>query len=405
MLRSTALLRNIARLVVLLPFAVGCGSEGSALNTAGPGGAGSSGAASSGAASSGGPGTSGGPGSSSGAPDGAVPADTVRPVVVSTWPVDGDVSAASNATIGATFTKAMAPLTITGATFVVKQGANVIPGVRTYFNKTVTFAPASALDLGTTYTATVTTGATDLAGNTLAVAYVWSFTTDATAPLGPAPVLLGGAGHYAILAKAAITNVPTSKITGDLGLSPAAATGITGFALTDLGPNWISAQVTGSIFGANNAPPTPSNLTTAVLDMETAFTDAAGRPTPTFLDLGAGTIGGLTLTPGLYRWDSALTIPVDITIAGAHNDVWIFQITGDLLMTAAQRMTLSGGAQAKNIYWQVSGAVDLGTASHAEGVLIAKTAITLGTGASVNGRLFAQTAVTLASNTVTVPAP
>ena len=134
-------------------------------------------------------------------------------------------------------------------------------------------------------------------------------------------------------------------------------------------------------------------------------TDAAGRPTPNFLNLGGGAIGGETLTPGLYKWASTVTIPADVVLAGGPNDVWIFQITGDLMMSSDKQMTLSGGARAKNIFWQVAGLVDIGTTAHAEGVVLSKTAIKLGGGASINGRLLAQTAVNIASSTITKPKP
>jgi hypothetical protein len=222
--------------------------------------------------------------------------------------------------------------------------------------------------------------------------------------MGPAPVLLGTSGEFVVLAKSAITNAPTSKVTGDLGLSPAAASYVTGFVLTKAGTKWTSPEVTGKILAADNDPPTPSNLTTAVDNMQAAYTDAAGRPTPTFLNLGSGAIGGMTLTPGLYKWTSTVTIPTDVVIAGAPNAVWIFQITGDLKMSAAKAMTLSGGAQAKNIFWQVAGFVELGAGAHAEGVILSKTAIKLITGASINGRLLSQTAVSIAGSTVTMPA-
>jgi len=218
------------------------------------------------------------------------------------------------------------------------------------------------------------------------------------------PVQLGTAENYAILAKSAISNVPTSAITGNLGLSPAAGTYVTGFSLTNAGTHWTSPQVVGGIFAADNDAPTSSDLTTAVANMLTAYTDAAGRSSPNFLDLGAGTVDGLTLVPGLYSWQSSLTIPGDVTLAGAANDVWIFQISGDLKLSAAKAMTLSGGARAKNIFWQVAGAVDFGTTSHSEGIVLCKTAITLGTGASINGRLLAQTAVNVAGSTVSEPA-
>ncbi len=218
-----------------------------------------------------------------------------------------------------------------------------------------------------------------------------------------APVVLGTASNYAIVAKSAISNVPTSVITGDLALSPAAASYITGFSLTKAGVSWKSAQVVGSVFAANNDPPTPVTLTTAVADMMTAYTDAAGRRLPDFLNLGAGAIGGLTLAPGLYKWTSTVTIPTDVTLEGSADDVWIFQVSGDLKQSAATSMLLSGGVDANHIFWQVAGFVDLGATSHAEGIVLAKTAIKLETGASINGRLLAQTAVNLAGATVTAP--
>jgi hypothetical protein len=344
-------------------------------------------------------------GSASGNDGGAVTADTTSPTIASSYPVGGATGVATTATISADFSEAMAAATLGQASFSLKNGTADVPGEVTSFDNTVAFSPSSDLALNTTYTATITTAATDVAGNALAAAYSWSFTTDATAPVGPSPVRLGAAGKYAILAKSAISNVPTSAVTGNVGLSPAAASYITGFSLTKAGTSWSSPQIVGGVFAADNDPPTPSNLTTAVGNMQTAYTDAAGRPTPQFNDLGAGTIGGLVLTPGLYKWSSSVTIPTDITLSGAANDTWIFQITGDLKMSEAKKMTLIGGARAKNIVWQVAGAVDLGTTSHAEGIVLSQTAITMGTGASINGRLLAQTAVTIASSTVTTPAP
>ena len=179
-----------------------------------------------------------------------------------------------------------------------------------------------------------------------------------------------------------------------------------GFPLTRVGAYWTTPEVTGFVFAADNDPPTPTNLTVAVEAMEAAYTDAAGRPTPDFLDIGeGGAIGGLTLAPGLYRFNSSVTIPDDVVLDGAAEDTWIFQITGDLSMSSAQAMTLVGGARARNIVWQVAGAVVLGTSAQAQGVVLSKTSITLQTGASIDGRLLAQTAVTIAGSTVVAPAP
>jgi hypothetical protein len=220
------------------------------------------------------------------------------------------------------------------------------------------------------------------------------------------PVALGLAGTYAILAKSAISTVPTSAVTGNLGVSPAAATFITGFSLVADATNMFSTspQLTGKAYAADFTAPTPANLTTAVSDMLLAFSDAAGRA-PNVTELGAGNIGGMTLAPGVYKWGTGLLIPTDITLTGGATDVWIFQIAQDLTMSSAAKVVLAGGALSKNIFWQMGGLADLGTTAHCEGILLAQTSITLRTGASVNGRLLAQTAVNIDGSTVVQPAP
>jgi Ice-binding-like len=214
-----------------------------------------------------------------------------------------------------------------------------------------------------------------------------------------AVIVLGHSGNFAILSKSGITDVYKSTITGDVGASP-----ITGAAILLTCP-----EVNGTIYSVNAAGPlpcrviNPSMLTTAVNDMQTAYVDAAGREKPSFLNLGAGNIGGLTLAPGLYKWTTAVVIPTDVTISGGLDDVFIFQIAETLKISSAVKVTLTGGVQAKNIFWQVAGAVTLGTTSHFEGNVMGKTGINLQTGATINGRLLAQTAVTLEKNTVTIP--
>ena len=218
---------------------------------------------------------------------------------------------------------------------------------------------------------------------------------------GPASVDLGTAGDFVILAKSGISNVPTSTITGDLGLSPATATSITGFALTMDGSGEFatSAQVTGRVYASTYSAPTPTVLSTAVLDMEAAYTDAASR-SPDHTELGAGDIGGLTLPPGVYKWGTGVTISTNVTLAGGADDTWIFQIAQGLTVSSGRDVILSGGAQAENIVWQVFGSVEIGTTAHISGVILSQTSIVVNTGASVTGRLMAQTAVTLDSNVV-----
>ena len=218
--------------------------------------------------------------------------------------------------------------------------------------------------------------------------------------IGPAPVRLGTAGNFALLSKTGITDVYASAVTGDVGTSP-----ITGAALL-----LSCSEVTGRMFVVDAAGPAcaindATTLTASVLDMETAYLDAEGRVSPDFTELGAGEIGGLTLTPGLYKWGTSLLITNDVTLSGGPNDVWIFQVAGTLDEGNAARITLTGGALAKNIFWQVAGAVSIGTTAHFEGIVLAKTMVAVKTGASVNGRLLAQTAVTLQMNAITQPAP
>ncbi|MGB8218092.1 MAG: ice-binding family protein [Candidatus Methanoperedens sp.] len=227
-----------------------------------------------------------------------------------------------------------------------------------------------------------------------------------TASATQAPVNLGTAGNFVILAKTGISTTGTTSIVGDIGVSPAAAGYITGFSLIADASNVFSTSsiVTGKVYAANYAPPTPSTMTTAVSDMQTAYTDAAGRTSPDQTELGAGNIGGMTLTPGLYKWGTEVTIPAGgVTLSGGANDVWIFQIAQDLTVDNGAKVTLSGGAQAKNIFWQVAGKTTLGTTSDFKGIILSKTLISLNTGATLNGRALAQTAVTLIANVITAP--
>jgi hypothetical protein len=219
-------------------------------------------------------------------------------------------------------------------------------------------------------------------------------------------VNLGTAASFVILAKAAVSTTGTTAIVGHVGVSPAAETFLTGFSQARDASNEFSTSslVSGWLFAADMAPPTPAKMTTAVSDMETAYTDAAGRPGGPVLG-AAGDIGGLTIAPGTYTFGTGVFINSDVTLSGSANDVWIFQIAGDLTQANATRVTLAGGALPKNIFWQTFGIAAIGTTAHFEGVILSQTAITLNTGATVNGRLLAQTAVTLDANAVTQPAP
>jgi hypothetical protein len=269
-------------------------------------------------------------------------------------------------------------------------------------NTVAIFAPtSSALNPNTSYTAAVTTAAKNAAGVAMANPVAWRFTTNAVEFTGQTPVALGAASPFAILTKSGITDVFPSAINGDVGASP-----ITGAAIHVR----CIEMMTGTIYSVNKAGPLPCRvtdptlLTKAVDDMEIAYTNAAGRKNPNFTNLGGGKIGGLTLVPGLYKWSAGVSISKDVTLSGGPNAVWIFQIAGALTQADATKMILKHGALPKNIFWQTSGAVAIGTTAHFEGVILAKTKIAMKTGASANGRLLAQTAVSLQMNAVTQPA-
>lgn len=332
------------------------------------------------------------------------PGTNAAPTVTSTSPAANATGSPRNVQVTATFSEAMDATTLNATTFLLKQGTTAIAGAVTYSGTTVRLIPTVALAANTTFTATISTNVKDAAGLGLSAPKTWSFTTVATSATGPAAVNLGTAGNYVILAKSAISTTGTTSIVGDLGLSPSAASFITGFALSTPPTTFTtSGLVTGKVYASDYDAPTPATLTTAVLDMQAAYTDAAGRTLPDYTELGAGNIDGLTLTPGLYKWGTGVSIPIGVTLTGGANDVWIFQIAQDLTVGNGAIVTLAGGAQARNIFWQVAGQVTLGTTSAFKGIILSQTLIGFNTGATITGRALAQTAVTLDATAVTNP--
>jgi hypothetical protein len=219
-----------------------------------------------------------------------------------------------------------------------------------------------------------------------------------------ATVNLRSAGTYAILTQAGISGI-SAAVTGDLGVSPAAATYVTGFSLVADSTNAFStsAEVVGKVYAASYAGSTPASLTAAIADMQLACADAAARA-PDVTELAAGEIGGMTLGAGIYKWSSGVSITQDLTLTGSANDVWIFEIAQDLTLSGSVKIVLSAGARPENVFWQVSGGpVSLAALAHLDGVVLAQTSITLAAGASITGRLFAQTAVDIDGSTVTQP--
>jgi methionine-rich copper-binding protein CopC len=321
----------------------------------------------------------------------AAAADVVPPTVISTDPANNATGVALNKIITATFSEAMDQSTISTATVTVTGlGGAPVTGTVSYASgaNTVTFTPASNLAANTTYTGTIKGGATgvkDLAGNALASNYVWSFTTGAApGPTGQAPVNLGTAARFAILSHSAITNIPSSAITGDVGISPGVRSSITGLT---------NPEVTGTIFAADDADPVPAMLTQAKADAEAAYLDAvaATRGTPTPL---SGNINGLTLVPGLYESGTSIEISpggfVYLDAQGDVNAVFVIRSATSITTESTSEVVLTNGAQAKNIFWAAGSAVTLGANSKMKGTLIASTSISLLTGSRLDGRALIQ---------------
>lgn len=334
--------------------------------------------------------------------------DATAPMVTSTNPPDTETDVLRNPKITVVFSEAIDPDTVTASSITLTDdtapGTPVAGSLRYLNPSTVVFSPSALLAANRAHTLTLSGTITDLAANPLAPV-MSSFTTGTRISSSPAAVDLGTAGNYVILTKTGISTTGTTHITGDIAVSPAAQTDLTGFneTLSIDGTFATSPLVTGKLFAASMAAPTPSILTTAVSDMETAYTDAAGRVDPDFTELGSGEIGGLTLEPGLYKWGTGVLVSSDVTVNGDADDVWIFQIGQDLKLQDGKAIILSGGALPENIFWQVAGEVTLQAGATFNGIVLGQTAIILNSGAVINGRALAQTATTLIANEVNEP--
>jgi hypothetical protein len=312
--------------------------------------------------------------------------DATAPTVISTDPANLATNVLLNKIVTAKFSESMDPATINSTTFTLKQGASTIPGAVSYSGTTASYNPTSNLSSGTTYTATIKVGAQDLAGNSIVNDYIWTFNTGASS--GQPTVDLGSAGNFGILAGAGITNTGLTIVNGDAGTSPTGT--VNGF------PPGI---VNGSI---NAADPIAAQ---AKLDLTTAYNDAKGRSTGS-VSL-PGNLSGLTLTPGLYTNSSSVMLSagnVTLDAQGDANAVFIFQMGSTLTTSPGTGIILSGGAQAKNIFWSVGSSATLGTNSTFYGNILADQSISLNTGAILNGRALTRIgAVTLQSNQVNMP--
>jgi hypothetical protein len=314
-------------------------------------------------------------------------------------PAAGATTAPVDATVNVVFSKGMDPATITTGTFMVTgPGTTPINGAVSYdaTSNVATFTPQDNLSPTVVYTATITNGAQDLEGKPLASGGLapnpWTFTAGATTQ-SPAPVNLGSAASYAILAGSTVTNAGATFINGDLGLSP--GTSVTGF-----GP--------GIENGTTRVSP-DADAAAAKSDLTTAFNDIAGRTTNQIVQ-PTGELGGLTLAPGLYKAPAGSfaigTGDLTLDAQGNSSAVWIFQMPASTLTVGSCcRVILTNGAKASNVFWQVGSSATLGGTLF-RGNILASASVTLQTGATVDGRVLTQVAaVTLVTNTVTKPGP
>jgi hypothetical protein len=357
--------------------------------------------------------------------------DDTAPTVISTFPArnDGDVRTTQN--VSATFSEPMDPATITPAKFKLELTSGIgtippVPGTLTYAGTTVTFTPSSKLDPDDTYTATIATVVTDLAGNELGVDShtPWNFTTALTDPAGPQPPVLGEAGGFLILASSAITTTtatatePASALTGgDLGIMDEARTAYAGFT-PGVNPGEFDELKVGLSYAHSDTDPAliPSPYATTIAfinqtrtDLGIAYDFLAADPNPGSATIVCPTeLGGETLSPGVYKTGNNVLVTAGALVLDAQNDanaVFIFSIDGTLTVGAPSgAISLINGAQAKNVYFRTGGKTTIEAYRHFYGNVFAWSQVNVLTGADINGRLFAVTEqVTLDSNDITAP--
>ena len=325
------------------------------------------------------------------------------PKVSSTDPANLASGVALNKVISATFSEAMDAATISSASFKVMNGSDEVTGTINYAGTTATFTPASNLLSGVTYTATITSAAQNITGAPLANDYVWQFNTNAT--LGPLAVDLKSVGRFGIIAGVGVSNnAGFSEIRNlDVGISPGVRSSITGFP-----PAII---VNGAMYASDDiAPPgVAAMLSQAKLDLTDAYLFAEGATSPAPATV-AGDQGGLTLAPGIYKSTSTLLIQAgDLTLdaQGDANAVWIFQIASDFTTVggAGGNIILTGGAQAKNVFWQVGSSATIGDFTQFKGTILALTSITMNSGATAVGRMLARNGSVVMTNTNIIEKP
>jgi len=322
------------------------------------------------------------------------------PVVIFTDPANLDANVPLNKVVAATFSVTMNPLTISNSTFTVKVGATNVLGNVNYSGTIATFTPNSPLIAGTTYTATITIGAKSASNKALASDYVWTFSVPLIAPV-PTFVNLKSVARFAIISGVGVSNNAGASVVNnmDVGIYPGARSSITGFPPATI--------VNGNIYAADDGAATAAMLIQAKLDLVEAYLFAESciaMPPQTV----AGNQGGKTLAPGIYKSTSTLSVDgSDLTLdaQGDPNAYWIFQIASTLTTTTGGNIKLTGGAQAKNIFWQTGSSATIGTYTVFNGSILALQSITMDSYAVMTGRILARNGAVVMTSTNTINKP
>lgn len=323
-------------------------------------------------------------------------ADVAAPLVILVNPADLATNVPTNSAVNATFSKDMDQLTISNATFKLQAGVTPVSGVVAYdvSGKIATFTPSSNLAVNTTYTATVTTGAKDLAGNAVAADYVWSFTTANVVVPPSNPSQLGSAATFGIMATSAITNTgAATMVNGDVSLDPGTSNGL------------LPVQVNGTIHINDTVS------AQARADLLIAYNYYKNLPPGVTISGGAdlGALYPLGIPPGTYTSGSTMLVstPLVLDAGGNANAVWVFQI-GSSLTTGAS-ISLKNGAQANNVFWVPTLDATVGVGTIFYGTIVSGRDVTAVTGATINGRILAGATlagtIALQTATINVPAP
>ncbi len=354
-------------------------------------------------------------------------ADVTPPTVISTDPPNAATGVILSKVLSATFSEAMNPSTINSSTFLLSQGITPVAGTVTYSGTTARFTPNANLLSNTVYTATITTGAKDVAGNALAANYTWTFTTGGTILIAPplgSVSLFGAFGGSAGITNQGLNTVINNGSIGTTG----ASTLITGFHDGTTGDVYTETPlnkglVTGRIY---TAPPAPGTATSAAIaaqglaDATILYNSISPAGSPGGTDPGAGELGGLTLPPGTYKSASGTfkitTGNLTLDAQGDPNAVWKFQTAAGLTVgvagpAGARSVLLINNALAKNVFWYVGSAAVINGAGGGvmSGNIIASAGVTFSTAGNavqtiLNGRAISLNAsVTMVNTTINVP--